>query len=159
MERLKFNKHYLGKCYIEFYNKKHIDFNELITHLTNNLDYKDGRGGIESSEVKMFLICKGGYFFWSGFEPNENEGYINCKDNVEKFLALSALRDDTPIGSWYWFNDKLIKCEKLELKNLSFNTAQYLPKCRDVNNPMICFCADEKLLQKATIEEIVEHFK
>lgn len=81
------------------------------------------------------------------------------KDNEELFLALAALRDDTPINSWYWFNSRLIKCETLELKNLSFNTAQYLPKCRDVNNPMICFCVDEKLLRKATINEIIEHFK
>lgn len=85
--------------------------------------------------------------------------YFDCRTNEELFLTLAALRDDTPIGSWYWFNGKLIKCETLELKNLSFNTAQYFPKCRDVNNPMICFCVDEKLLRKATINEIIEHFK
>lgn len=93
-------------------------------------------------------------------QPKVFSKWIPCRaDNEELFLALASLRDDTPIGSWYWFNSKLIKRETLELKNLSFNTAQYLPKCRDVNNPMICFCVDEKLLRKATINEIIEHFK
>ena len=89
----------------------------------------------------------------------EIERMIDCGTNEELFLVLAALRDNTPIGSWYWFNSKLIKCETLELENLFFNGAQYLPKCRDVNNPMICFCVDEKLLRKATINEIIEHFK
>lgn len=107
------------------------------------------------------LYCNGyfGRYYECVQKPSRYESIIDCEDNEELFIALAALRDDTPINSWYWFNGKLIKCEKLELKNLSFSTAQYLPKCRDVNNPMICFCVDEKLLRKATINEIIEHFK
>ena len=107
------------------------------------------------------LYCSfNSYYELSGTsKPSRYERIIDCRTNEELFLTLAALRDNTPIGSWYWFNGKLIKCETLELKNLSFNTAQYFPKCRDVNNPMICFCVDEKLLRKATINEIIEHFK
>lgn len=110
-------------------------------------------------EYPLLQVYRDG--FYDGIIGDECglEFYIDCGNNEELFFALAALRDDTPIGSWYWFNDKLIKCEELELKNLSFNTAQYLLKCRDVNNPIICFCVDEKLLRKATIKEIIEHFK
>ena len=107
------------------------------------------------------LYCNGyfGRYYECVQKPSRYESIIDCGDNEELFLVLAALRGDSSIGSWYWFNGKLIKCENLELKNLSFNTAQYLLKCRDVNNPMICFCVDEKLLQKATVKEIIEHFK
>ena len=90
MEKVKFNKHYLGKCYINFYNKEHSFLEDIIYDLKRLLNYKDGRGGIETSEVKMYLICKGGYFFWSGFEPNPDDGFINCGDNVNMFLAIAA---------------------------------------------------------------------
>lgn len=84
---------------------------------------------------------------------------IDCETNEELFLALAALRDDTPINSFYYFKERLCKCEKLELKDLNFNTGRYYYKCRSIDNPMICFCCQEKDLQKATVEEIIEHFK
>ena len=128
------------------------------------LGYKD-YGKLRFYGEPIIIYCDVNRFFTSPFvlEGEQYRGkydnFIDCGDNEELFLALAALRDDTPIGSWYWFNNKLIKCEELELKNLSFNTAQYLLKCRDANNPMICFCVDEKLLRKSTVKEIIEHFK
>ena len=86
--------------------------------------------------------------------------YIDCGTNEELFLALAALRDDTPINSYYWFNDNLFKCEGLEIDRvLKNNTANYLLKCRHVDNSMIISCFKERNIRKATIEEIVEHFK
>lgn len=89
----------------------------------------------------------------------EIERMIDCGVNEELFLALAALRDDTPINSFYYYKERLCKCEKLELKDLNFNTVRYYYKCRSIDNPMICFCCQEKDLQKATVEEIIEHFK
>ena len=88
----------------------------------------------------------------------ENEIFIDCGTNEELFLALASLRDDTPINSFYYFKERLCKCEKLELKDLNFNTGRYYYKCRSIDNPMICFCCQEKDLQKATVKEIIEHF-
>ena len=139
MEKLKFNKHYIGKCYINFYNKQYSFLAHLINDLKRWLNYKDGRGGIETSEVKMYLICKGGYFFWSGFEPNLDEGYINCRDNADMFLAIAALRDDTDDFQWLT-NDDHTYWERKE--------------------PI---CLPSKYMQleghKATIEEIIENYK
>ena len=89
----------------------------------------------------------------------KNRGMIDCGTNEELFLALAALRDDTPINSFYYFKERLCKCEKLELKDLNFNTGRYYYKCRSIDNPMICFCCQEKDLHKATVEEIIEKFK
>lgn len=139
MERVKFNKHFLGKCYIEFYNKSHIDVEELCKDLKRWLNYKDGRGGIESCEVKRYLICKGGYFFWTGFEPKVEEDYINCGDRVNMFLAIAALRDDTDDYQW-----------------LTNDTNTYWERKETV-------CLPSKYMQieghKATLEEIIEFFK
>ena len=93
-----------------------------------------------------------------GFErlPEFN---IDCGTNEELFLALAALRDDTPINSYYWFNDNLFKCEGLEIDRvLKNNTANYLLKCRHVDNSMIISCFKERNMIKATVEEIIEHF-
>ena len=128
------------------------------------LGYKD-YGNLRFYGDPIIIYCNINHFFTSPFvlegehHIGKYDNFIDCGDNEQLFLAIAALRDDTPINSWYWFNGKLVKCEKLELKNLSFNTAQYFPKCRDINNPMVCFCADEKLLRKATINEIIKHFK
>ena len=139
MKKPNFNKHYIGKCYINFYNKEQGFIEDLIHDLKRWLNYKDGRGPIESSEVKMYLICKGGYFFWSGFEPNPDEGYINCGDNTNMFLAIAALRDDTDDFQWLT-NDDHTYWERKE--------------------PI---CLPSKYMQleghKATLEEIIENYK
>ena len=101
------------------------------------------------------------YYELSGpAQPSRYESIIDCGTNEELFLALAALRDDTPINSYYWFNDNLFKCEGLEIDRvLKNNTANYLLKCRHVDNSMIISCFKERNMIKATIEEIVEHFK
>ena len=93
------------------------------------------------------------------WEYKPKEDVIDYGDNEELFLALAALRDDTPINNFYWFNHRLVKCEKLEPKNLSFSTMRYLLKCRCVDDSFICFCTEESYLKKATVKEIIEHFK
>lgn len=139
MQKPKYNKHYIGKCYINFYNNPYIRLDDLIYDLKRWLNYKDGRREIESSEVKMYLICKGGYFFWSEFEPNPNEGYVNCGKNADMFLAIAALRDDTDDFQWltntehtYWERKEVV-------------------------------CLPSKYMQleghKATLEELIEYYK
>ena len=89
----------------------------------------------------------------------KNGGFINCENNEECFLALAALRDDTPINNFYWFNRRLVKCEDKTEKHSFLNGFTTILKCRCVDDPNICFGAEEDFLRKATIEEIIEHFK
>ena len=106
---------------------------------------------------------KNEYSVWKDYHFNGKHtlnSYIDCGTNEKLFLALSALRDDTPINSYYWFNNRLFKCEGLEIDRiLKNNTANYLLKCRCVDNPMIISCFKERNVRKATAEEIIEHLK
>lgn len=71
--------------------------------------------------------------------------YIDCGDNEELFLALAALRDDTDKNQWFAnTNDYWYKC--LDNK-FSKETADWVS------------CASADKWHKATVEEIIEHFK
>ena len=89
----------------------------------------------------------------------KNGGFINCEDNENLFLTLAALRDDTPINSFYWFNRRLVKCEDKTEKHTFCNGFVTILKCRCIDDPNVWFGAEECFLRKATVEEIIEHFK
>lgn len=81
---------------------------------------------------------------------------IDCDEDEELFISLAALRDDTPLYSWYWFNDKLVIC--YSIFDLNVNTGiTYRFELAD--NPKIRFPADIQTMRKATVEDIVEFFK
>ena len=82
----------------------------------------------------------------------KNRGMIDCGDNEELFLALAALRDDTDINQWFIYNsmDCIIEklrtidwfiCDENSIEDFAFYDSLYL------------------LCHKATVEEIIEHFK
>ena len=82
----------------------------------------------------------------------KNKGVIDCGDNEELFLALAALRDDTDINQWFIYNsmDCIIEklrtidwfiCDEDSIEDFAFYDSLYL------------------LCHKATVEEIIEHFK
>ena len=85
--------------------------------------------------------------------------FIDCDDNEELFIALAALRDDTPINNFYWFNRRLVKCEDKTEKHTFLSGFIPILKCRCVDDPNICFGAEEEFLKKATVDEIIEYFK
>lgn len=75
----------------------------------------------------------------------KNSGMIDCGTNEELFLALAALRDDTDINQWFTnTNDCWYKC--LDNK-FSKETADWVS------------CASADKWHKATVEEIIKHFK
>lgn len=84
--------------------------------------------------------------------------FFDCGDNEDLFIALAALRDDTPINKFYWFNHRLVKCEDKTEKHTFLNGFIPILKCRCVDDPNICFGVEEDFLKKATVEEIIEHF-
>ena len=162
MEKIQYNKHYLGKCYIKFYNTN-INIERLMSDLVELLGYKDGvrvSSMIESSEVKQFLVCKGGYFYWTGFEPSihqPNEQYIDCGDNVKLFMSIASLRDDTDKNQWFYskgwttYNgeplpDKWVLCTHDTLEQFAF-----------VNNSPNSY--SREIWKKATTNDIIKHFK
>ncbi len=85
--------------------------------------------------------------------------FVDCRTNEELFIALASLRDDTPINNFYWFNRRLVKCEDKTEKHTFLNGFIPILKCRCVDDPNICFGVEEDFLKKATVEELIEHFK
>lgn len=124
------------------------------------LGYKYNGRDTESWGASALYCFDGKYYEVYPAKPSRYHSIVDCGTNEELFLALAALRDDTPINSYYWFNDNLFKCEGLEIDRvLKNNTANYLLKCRHVDNSMIISCFKERNMIKATVEEIIEHFK
>ena len=82
----------------------------------------------------------------------KNRGMIDCGTNEELFLALAALRDDTDVNQWFIYNT-------IDNNAGKFETIEWV-LCKDNNiydylNWANCY----KYCHKATVEEIIEHFK
>ena len=84
----------------------------------------------------------------------KNRRIIDCADNEELFIALAALRDDTNEHQWF------IETDTLWDENYNGEITTYFEEGQ-------CFKYDEwsyiedlpSYFKKATVEEIIEHFK
>ena len=75
----------------------------------------------------------------------ENELFIDCGINEELFLALAALRDDSDYMQWFTNgNDCWYKCLDNKFREEIVNWLS---------------CMSTSVWHKATVEEIIEHFK
>ena len=116
---------------------------ELIRKL-KELGYKEGASplpvGRESKYDRDIHLYENKYHFrtYTCYGVKNN---INCGTNEQLFLALAALRDDSNYMQWFtdgksWYQDKVNNIEVLKYgagKPIDFH--------------------------KATVEEIIEHFK
>jgi hypothetical protein len=99
-----------------------------------------------------FIMCHNGRFFLLSQEnhvirnghPLKKHGSINCGTNESLFLAIAALRDDIDKNQWFTDGDKWIQC--LEIK---FSTYWAY---NDIE-------VDANTIHKATVNELIEHFK
>ena len=71
-------------------------------------------------------------------------GYINCMENEELFLAIAALRDNSDKFQYFTNGVFWLKCSQLELKH-------------ELDNNYEEFCVAD--FHKATVSELIEHFK
>ena len=85
-------------------------------------------------------------------EPTKpkNGEYIDCGTNEELFLALSALRDDTDIIQWF-----IMDCDVY----LHINKGDWFISTDRNKGKHIGTQIDPMYCHKATVEEIIEHFK
>ena len=87
-----------------------------------------------------YLVCANKFCF--GQEDKLPSYYIDCGDNEELFLAIAALRDDSNEHQWFVWDDGENKGDKWKLYD---------------NNPNWSWWIFE--VHKATVEELIEHFK
>jgi hypothetical protein len=80
----------------------------------------------------------------------ENKEFIDCGDNEELFIALAALRDDSDINQWFVMDVE----EYMNINQGDWFIATDRNKGKHIGtqiDPMYC--------HKATVEELIEHFK
>lgn len=91
----------------------------------------------------LLLVYHDGYYQGVFGDECGLEFYIDCEDNEELFLAIAALRDDTDDYQWFVWDDIEAGGEKFK---------QYIP-----GEPWQDWWWFE--VHKATVEELIEHFK
>jgi hypothetical protein len=90
--------------------------------------------------------AKDAYSVWANYHFNNmyaSKYYIDCGKNEDLFLALAALRDDKPDYQWFVWDDENDKGDKFK---------QYIP-----GEPWQDWWWFE--VHKATVKELIEHFK
>lgn len=106
---------------------------------------------------RKFGLFKGGGFYiteddyrYDGKHRTYNppKEYIDCGTNEELFLALAALRDDKPDYQWFLWEDN----DGIYHTELEDSWRKYIP-----NEKWEEWWWFE--VRKATVEEIIEHFK
>ena len=86
---------------------------------------------------------------WTYNPPKE---YIDCGDNEELFIALAALRNDSDYMQWFIYNTINNTVGK-------FETVEWV-LCKNNNiYDYLNWDNSYKYCHKATVEEIIEHFK
>lgn len=100
-------------------------------------------GGKASKFDQPYLYCSLDKYFECNSFPARYCGIIDCGENEELFVALAALRDDKLDYQWFVWDDIEDKGEKFK---------QYIP-----SEPWQEWWWFE--VHKATVEELIKHFK
>ena len=106
----------------------------------------DGNGSHKSIEEGRAIITSYGNLYGVIYDIDTvtKKGRIDCGTNELLFLAIAALRDDTGKNQWFTDGDKWILCPEIK-----FST-YWVYNDVDVNLDVI---------HKATVNELIEHFK
>ena len=91
---------------------------------------------------KFLLVCRDGCYNSSTDNETGIENYIDCGENEELFLAIAALRDDINEHQWFIWDDDENEGDKWKLYDGNSNWSWWIFE-----------------VHKATIEELIEHFK
>lgn len=99
-------------------------------------------------------IGSNGYAFYTLCIKNccvlENKEFIDCGDNEELFLAIASLRGDTDINQWF-----IMDVEEY----VNINQGDWFIATDRNGGKHIGTQIEPLYCHKATVEEIVEHFK
>ena len=126
---------------------------------------KELRDKLENIGYKNCIAEEGPYIFTlsgifdcmhseCGLSNMAYNGLIDCGKNEELFLAIAALRDDTDCNQWFWYKDKLFKC--LGGGSTMLMNGDHSIK---LENKPGYFDVMKSKLKKATVKELIEHFK
>ena len=141
---MKRNKGFTTPCYMVVKDGNHA--NRLIIAFKNIGDRKVY--GIPEN-VTYPCVCGVSTNIISFGELNDLAGFINCEENEDLFLAIAALRDDTDDSQWFVYPPENIWfiCDDDDINYARENI-------RESVQAAWFHCS-----HKATVEELIEHFK
>ena len=126
---------------------------KLFNKLTD-LGYKHQQCIIKP--CRDLLVVNNGYYSINFPYGKDDKDFIDCKDNEELFLAIAALRDDSDKNQWFVHNNKVFGDSGWEFcKDDKFQMIFYAGEIED--NEYFTDATDK--FHKATVEELIEHFK
>ncbi|MFV0536796.1 MAG: hypothetical protein ACK5M3_05405 [Dysgonomonas sp.] len=106
--------------------------------------YKMSENRIESDNITITIYPNGWYNL---SYSNESNSAIDCSTNEALFLAIAALREDIDYMQWFLFEETI--------SNLYF--------FKQYNKGDFYLCTKDKMelpySRKATVQELIEHFK
>lgn len=130
------------KCFIR---KNTPELREKLKNLgIRHNSFDDNEGEWLASNYGMFISV------FPGFENLHDED-IDCGTNEELFLAIAALQDDTDEDQWFVYpkENKWFVCDYYDIE-----AERNAPSTRNS-----CQAAWFYKSHKATVEELIEHFK
>ena len=118
-----------------------------------------GRGGDLLCNLSTMLLCANNECYRNYDDEDDRDkklianGYIDCGTNEDLFLAIAALRDDT--DNMQWFISDSDRIDK-QTNEIILKKGQWtLCNCKYFSDYEI----DYELWHKATVKEIISHFK
>lgn len=142
---------FIQPCFIQLQH----DFDVLwIINKLDALGYKRSieQYGLKEGSESTYIICKcdGTYHYAYSISYYTNDWGINCINHIGLFLALASLKDDTDVNQWFVMDVE----EYVNINQGDWFIATDRNKGKHIGtqiDPMYC--------HKATVEEIIEHFK
>ena len=133
-------------CYI---NKNTVELQENL----KKIGYKYG-GKADVCGKNNALYCHYDTYYECTQKPSRYENIIDCNNNEELFLALSALRDDKNDHQWF------IAQNSMWDENYNGEITVYYEENEWLIWDYYSFMEDlPSDFRKATVKEIIEHFK
>ena len=122
-------------CFIKNYKR------DLISKI-ENIGYRNYGNPFQFTDFSILYTTIDGYYV--PYKVQVDSSWIDCGTNEELFLAIAALRDDSDIHQWFIHQDcSFLKCE-CDSKIDMWGDYEY---------------PQEVYPMKATVEELIKHFK
>lgn len=140
-----------GKAFIRK-NTEHLRF-----VLLNQLGYIYNSSEHNREKEENILYCVDGKLYSLSTPDYLSHQIVDCGVNDDLFLAIAALNDEYDFGQWFYSTgwtdfdgnpipDKWILCDQISLEKFAY-----------VNNSPNSYSRD--IWKKATVKELIEHFK
>lgn len=140
------------RCFIRINTKELVD---MLKELGYN-PYYSARNNYGNSLQTCCHDSRGAVYWYEDVIDNDSDdlaGSINCGTNEELFLAIAALRDDYDKFQWFTNGKEWIQCEKEdwidEISSLCVGGNYNYDENGELSVDF----------HKATVEELIEHFK